>query len=179
MKYNKKTRKNQRIEELTATTLITGVDISKEKHFARATDFRGIELGKRCIFENNRQGLTILLAWMKQLQINHGKDKIVLGIEPTGHYWFCMAEFLRQHGVRVVLVNPDHVKKSKEFEDNSPTKNDHKDAILIADLVKNGKYTEPIAPKSIYADLRILMNHRDRLNVNRNQVKNRIHNWLD
>ncbi|MFC7558955.1 hypothetical protein ACFQ5D_13520 [Paenibacillus farraposensis] len=32
---------------------------------------------------------------------------------------------------------------SKELEDNSPAKNDYKDARVIADLVRNGRYSEP------------------------------------
>jgi transposase len=46
-----------------------------------------------------------------------------------------------------------HVKKSKELDDNSPTKNDVKDAKVIAQLVKDGRYGEPNLPESINADL--------------------------
>lgn len=45
-------------------------------------------------------------------------------MEPTGHYWFCLAKFLRERGIKIAIVNPMHVKKSKELDDNSPTKND-------------------------------------------------------
>lgn len=47
-------------------------------------------------------------------------------MEPTGYYWFCLAKFLRHKGIKVAIVNPMHVKKSKELDDNSPTKNDPK-----------------------------------------------------
>lgn len=102
-----------------------------------------------------------------------------MGIEPTGHYWFPLAEFLHRENIKVVIVNPHHVNKSKELEDNSPTKNDYKDARLIADLVRNGKYSEPKLPTSVYADLRILMNLREKVMVNFGQVQRRIQNWLD
>ena len=39
-----------------------------------------------------------------------------------------------------VLVNPHHVKKSKELYDNNPTKNDRKDPKVIAGLVREGRY---------------------------------------
>ncbi|MFC4770344.1 IS110 family transposase, partial [Effusibacillus consociatus] len=97
----------------------------------------------------------------------------------TGHYWFPLAEFLQDESIQVVVVNPHHVNKSKELEDNSPTKNDYKDAKVIADLIRNGKYTEPKFPKSVYADLRILMNLREKVMVNLGQVQRRIQNWLD
>ncbi len=43
-------------------------------------------------------------------------------MEPTGHYWFCLAKFLRQNRIKIDIVNPMHVKKSKELDDNSPSK---------------------------------------------------------
>lgn len=117
--------------------------------------------------------------WMKALQRQYAKTDIVFGIEPTGHYWFPLAEFLQDKGIRIVVVNPHHVHKSKELEDNSQTKNDYKDAKVIADLVRNGHYTEPQLPTSVYADLRILMNMREKTMVSLGQVQRRIQNWLD
>ncbi|MFC7751647.1 transposase, partial [Paenibacillus thermoaerophilus] len=136
MKYKHARKQNQRIQQITESTLVVGADIAKKTHVARAVDFRGIELGKDCVFGNDHQGLTKLVTWMKELQRRHHKTEIVLGIEPTGHYWFPLAEYLQREGVRVVVVNPHHVNKSKELEDNSPTKNDYKDAKVIADLVR-------------------------------------------
>ena len=179
MKYKQKDKKNQRIQQITERTLIVGADIAKKTHYARAVDFRGIELGKRCIFDNQRQGLLKLVLWMKELQRVHGKSDILFGIEPTGHYWFPLAEFLRTKGIKVVLVNPHHVNKSKELEDNSQTKNDLKDAKVIANLIKNGDYTEPKLPTGIFADLRVLMNLREKVSNSMNQVKIRVQNWLD
>ncbi|GIP64208.1 hypothetical protein J32TS6_27630 [Virgibacillus pantothenticus] len=41
---------------------------------------------------------------------------------------------------QVLVVNPAHVKKSKELDDNSPTKNDVKDARVISRLIQDGRY---------------------------------------
>ena len=76
-------------------------------------------------------------------------------MEPTGHYWMPLAQFLRKQGIQVVLVNPMHVRKSKELDDNSPTKNDVRDAKVIAQLLKDGRYSEPHMLTGVYADLRI------------------------
>ncbi|KEF39018.1 hypothetical protein M670_01835, partial [Schinkia azotoformans MEV2011] len=43
---------NQKISQITPSTLVIGIDIAKDKHVARAQDDRGIEFGKRLIFEN-------------------------------------------------------------------------------------------------------------------------------
>ncbi|GAX89029.1 MULTISPECIES: IS110 family transposase [Effusibacillus] len=179
MKLNQSSKQNQRIERISDTTLVIGTDIAKHNHVARAFNYRGIELGKRCLFQNDEQGLLNLLAWAESLKQEHGMSDVILGVEPTGHYWFPMFHFLKGRGVQVVLVNPHHVKKSKELDDNSPTKNDIKDAKVVGKLVIDGRYTEPQLPEGVYADLRVLMNQRDRLCGDLNRVKGRIHNWLD
>lgn len=179
MKYKLKQKQNQRITRMNESTLIVGADIAKKVHVARAVDFRGIELGKDCVFHNDAAGLTKLVAWMKDLGQRHGKTEIVFGIEPTGHYWFPLAAFLEEQAINIVVVNPHHVNKSKELEDNSQTKSDYKDAKVIADLIRNGKYAEPNLPKNEYADLRILMNLREKVSTSLTQVKGRIGNWFD
>ncbi|TVY01485.1 IS110 family transposase [Paenibacillus cremeus] len=179
MKNKLKQKQNQRITRITESTLVVGADIAKKIHVARAVDFRGIELGKDCVFHNDQQGLTKLATWMKELGQAHGKTDIVFGIEPTGHYWFPLAAFLQAQGIHVVVVNPHHVNKTKELEDNSQTKSDYKDAKVIADLIRNGKYSEPKLPTKEYADLRILMNLREKVSASLSQVKGRIGNWFD
>jgi transposase len=179
MKYKQSKKQNQRILRITESTLVIGADIAKEMHVARGIDFRGLELGKECVVHNDQAGLSKLVTWMKELQRQHAKTDVIFGVEPTGHYWFTLAEFLRNEGIKLVIVNPHHVNKSKELEDNSPTKNDYKDAKVIADLVRNGKYSEPHLPKGVYADLRILMNLREKVMMNFGQVQRRIQNWLD
>jgi transposase len=179
MKYKMKQKQNQRITRITEATLVVGADIAKKIHVARAVDFRGIELGKDCVFHNDSEGLTKLTAWMKELGQTHAKTEIVFGVEPTGHYWFPLAAFLGEQGIKIVVVNPHHVNKAKELEDNSPTKSDYKDAKVIADLIRNGKYSEPNLPVKEYADLRILMNLREKVSGSLTQVKGRIGNWFD
>ena len=175
MNYNQ----NKRILQINDETLIVGVDIAKEKHVARAQDFRGIEYGKTLNFSNDNRGFNELYDWFSKLCAEHAKTNIIVGMEPTGHYWLCLAKFLRQKGIKIAVVNPMHVKKSKELDDNSPTKNDPKDARVIAQLVKDGRFAEPNMPQGIYADLRTAMNLRDMLIKEITSVKARVSRWLD
>ena len=98
-------------------------------------------------------------------------DKVIVGMEPTGHYWLNLAHFLKEKSIKFVVVNPMHVKKSKELDDNSPTKNDVKDARVIAQLVKDGRYAEPNIPQGVYAELRVAKKIRDLLSVDFKQFK--------
>ena len=96
---------------------------------------------------------------MRVFMADHGYDNVVFSVEPTESYWMNLAQFLRQYGIDVVRVNPLHVKRTKELDDNNPPKNDCKDVRVISQLVKDGRYSVPNIPKEIYAELRAGMNH--------------------
>ena len=170
---------NKKISQINERTLVVGIDIAKHAHVARAQDFRGLEYSKALTFDNSHKGFNELLKWIYRTAEDYDKTNIIAGMEPTGHYWFALAQFLRQQGIKIAIVNPMHVKKSKELDDNSPTKNDIKDARVIAQLVKDGRYAEPNIPQGVYADLRIAMDIRDQINKELNTVKVRIQRWLD
>ena len=170
---------NEKIMSITEKTLVIGIDIGKEVQFARAFDYRGIELSKIQSFENTLEGFKIFEKWAKSVATEHRKNNIIVGLEPTGHYWFNLGEFLRNIGIRLVLVNPSHVKKCKELDDNSQTKNDRKDPKTIAKLVIDDRYSEPYIPEGIYSDLRIAMNMKEGLTRNLNIIRNKVDHWLD
>lgn len=174
---------SQRIEEITPTTLILGVDIAKTTQWARFTDYRGIEFGKALSFKNNRAGFESIVARIEALcntkALRQPYDNVIVGMEPTGHYWKALANYLMKAGYRVVGVNPYHTKKAKELYDNSPTKNDKKDALTIARLVKDGSYFDPYLPTEVYAELRVLSNSRASEMKRSNAVKNTITAILD
>ncbi|WP_397334378.1 transposase [Paenibacillus glycanilyticus] len=100
---------------------------------------------------------------------------VVVGMEPTGFYWRNLAHFLREQHVTCAVVNSLHVKKSKELDDNSPTKNDIKDAKVITQLVKDGRYAVPNLPQGIYAELREAMKNRDHLSTDLRVVQGCVH----
>lgn len=170
---------NQKIKQVKETTLVVGIDIAKRTHVARAQDYRGIQYGKPISFENDKLGFERLIYWIKEMEKKHNKTETIVGMEPTGHYWLNLEQYLREYGIKLVLVNPAHVKKSKSLDDNSPTKTDKKDARVIAQLVKDGRYSEPNIPEGIYAELRIAMTHRERLNKDLSRIKAKVHQWLD
>jgi transposase len=175
MNYNQ----NNKIAQITSQTLIIGVDIAKFKHVARAQDYRGIEFGTPCFFENTKDGFSAFIDWINHLKQEQGMEKVIVGMEPTGHYWLNLAHILKENGIKFVAVNPLHVKKSKELDDNSPTKNDVKDAKVIAQLVKDGRYAEPTIPQGVYAELRVAKKIRDLLTDDLQTVQGQIHNWID
>ena len=178
-----KNRSNQRLERITAGTLIVGVDVAKSVHWARFVDYRGVEYGKALSFQSNRHGFESIVARIHAIRnmkiLRHPIETVMIGMEPTGHYWKPLANYLMHKGLRVVGVNPFHTKKAKELDDNSQTKSDKKDALTIARLVKDGRFFDPYLPQDVYAELRSLTNARVSIIKRGNAVKNNITAILD
>ena len=171
---------NKKIEAVTEKTLIIGIDVGSEMHYARAFDYRGIEFSQKPFkFSNNEEGFEEFKAWILEIKGRHEKDKVIPGMEPTGHYWFNLGKFLQDNEMKPVLVNPHHVKKSKELDDNNPTKNDRKDPKVIAGLVKEGRYMIPYLPEGVYADLRTASNMRFQIQSELTRIQNRISRWFN
>ncbi len=170
---------NRKIMQVTETTLVVGVDIGSQWHYARAFDWRGIELTRKVFrFSNNLDGYIAFEEWVKNISEKSAKMDILIGCEPTGHYWFTFAKYVKEHGMKLAFVNPYHVKQSKEMDDNSPRKTDQKDPKTIAKLVTEGRYSFPYIPDGIYAELREAISVRDQIVKALNATANRIQRWL-
>ena len=168
--------KNEKLSFISDDMLIIGCDIGSETHFARAIDSRGRELSKSAFsFSNSLEGFQSVMEWAVKLAATHNKNQRVMGLEPTGHYWFDIATWMISNGISIVQVNPYAVKQTKEIEDNSQLKDDRKDPKLIANLVKDGNFGMPYLPEGLYADLRRLSMFRDQLCEDRIRNLNRLH----
>ena len=176
LETNGKFDKNEKLSFISDDMLILGCDVGSETHYMRAVDARGRELSKSVYsFNNDHEGFQSAKEWAVKIAAEHDNSQIVLGLEPTGHYWFCLATWMIANGISVVQVNPYAVKQTKEVEDNSQLKDDRKDPKLIANLVKDGNFGMPYLPEKIYAELRRLSMFRDQLNEDRIRTINRMH----
>ena len=176
LETNGKFGKNEKLSFISDDMLILGCDVGSETHYMRAIDTRGRELSRAAFpFSNDLEGFQSAREWAVKIAAGYNKSQIVLGLEPTGHYWFCLATWMVSNGISVVQVNPYAVKQTKEVEDNSQLKDDTKDPKLIANLVKDGNFGMPYLPEKLYADLRRLSMFRDQLNEDRIRTVNRLH----
>jgi transposase len=174
-----KRTQNEKILQIKNQTLVVGIDIGKETHYARAFDCRGIELAKLLRFENTAQGYASLDEWMAKIMQQKEKTEAIVGFEPTGHYWFTLGDHLQKKGQKLGIVNPFHVKCTRELDDNSPTKNDRKDPKTIAMLVKDGRFRDVYIPEDLYQELRESVQERERIQEQLIALNNQIIRWLD
>jgi transposase len=136
-------------------------------------------MGQSIKFDNDILGYKLFELWCSDLMIENKKRKLIIEMEPTGIYWINLARYLKNKGIEVVTVNPMHVKRIKELDDNSQTKTDEKDAKLISNLVKDARYSTPNLLEGIYEELRNAKKFRKILIKDIIRKKNQIINWLD
>lgn len=170
---------NEKINQVSEQTLVIGIDIAKRKHYACAMDDRGRVLQKSFPFHQSSDGFMHFLQRISALQTTHAKSTILVGFEPTGHYWMNLADFLIVHDIPFVMVNPMHVNRTKELDDNLQTKNDAKDARVIAQLIRDGRYSFPRILQGVEAELRNGASFRLKLQEDLAALKNRIIRWTD
>lgn len=78
------------------------------------------------------EGFNSFHLWTETLKKENDKTDVLIGCEPTSHYWFAFAKYVKNHRKTLVMVNQFSIKKIKELDDNSPEKTDLKDPKTIA-----------------------------------------------
>ena len=79
MNYN---TQNAKIASITEKTLIVGIDVGSETHYARAFDWRNYEYSKKPLeFSNTESGFLTLKAWMEDIAEKHGKTAVIPGAD--------------------------------------------------------------------------------------------------
>ena len=155
--------------------VIWGVDIAKAKHWARPVRPDSTAAGKAIIIDNKRNGFRAFTQAIEEVMRREGARRTVVAMEPTGSYWRPLAQWLKDAGYAVVLVNPFHVKQEKERSDNTPSKSDRKDCRIIAELAARGDYLLPIFPEGHLAVLREMTEARKEERQRWNAAVNRVH----
>lgn len=174
-----KSTQNIKIEQVKETKMVIGIDVGSEKHYFRAFNWRGIEVTRKPVpFSNSMEGFNSFCNYVTELMQKNNFEETLVGFEPTGHYWFDLGQYLSGKSIKFVLVNPHHVKKFKEMDDNSPSKNDSKDQKTIAGLVREGRYFYSYMPTGVYAELRNSYTRRFAVVKEQTRAKNRIQRWI-
>jgi len=113
-----------------------GIDVGKNTHVARIIDSQGQNTVRSQSFRNDAAGFDRLIERLTQA----GKIRqILIAMEATGHYWYCLHDFLKRLGYDVVLLNP--VQTSQQAKKGiRKRKTDKIDAGHIATLIKNSEH---------------------------------------
>lgn len=154
-----------------------GVDTGKSFHrlVARGPDGRRT---KAVRVDVSRGSFNAADAFLRET-FGVAPEQVLIGLEFAGHHGQTFTEYLRAKGYAVVAVLPSVTKKLKEVEDNSPRKDDAKDAAQICKLLASGLYVGVAQLSESVAEMRVLATERHRLAVEATRLKNRLHGALD
>jgi transposase len=159
-------RRNEKVGALRALVradrAVLGIDLGEDKQVAALLDHDGRVLGRKVV-RAKAHALGGLLGWAGELAAKRGFAGVVVGCEPTGHRWRSVMELADQAGMGFVGVQPLRVHLSREADDYTRDKTDHRDAVLIGKLVARLDCYLPERADQDWAQLRHLGQRRARL----------------
>ena len=116
--------------------LFVGIDIAKRNHEASVIAQDGSVVRKAMRFANSEAGYNKFMDMVRSL-----KEPVVFGMEATGHYWLTLYTHLRNDGFTVHVINPIQSDALRGMYIRK-TKTDSVDSVIIADVIRFGRYCE-------------------------------------
>ena len=166
---------SRRLASIEPGTLFVGVDLSLEDSVAVVLDGRSKQLD-RFRFPNDADGYSYFHRRLATVCERQQAPAMLVGMEPTNYFWKLLASDLERRQVPYRMVNPYTVKKHREGDQLSRSKNDYRDAFMIGDLLRTGKFTDTQLLRGEYAELRQYVVLRDRLKADTRRQKSLIRN---
>lgn len=135
-----------------AGTLFAGVDLSLDDLVVVVLNATADRLA-RFRSDNNAKGYADLRLRLQRAVEKQHAPGVLIGMEPTNYYWKQLGYDLEQHQLSFRLVNALTVKRQREGDQLDRSKDDWRDAYTIADLLRQGKFTETHLLHAVYAEL--------------------------
>ena len=110
-----------------------GIDVSKDKHDCFIVSSEGKVLADVFTISNNMDGFHRLLQKIEACATP--QDKIIVGLEATGHYSYNLLGFLLDNGLATYVLNPLRTNLYRKSLSLRKTKTDRVDARTIASML--------------------------------------------
>jgi len=159
--------------------LCVSLDISK--YFHEVMIHNGLGEIVRPTFEIDmmQSGCDQLCQAIEQARVQTSAQVVLIGMEPTSHYFENLARHLLKRALPVTLINSFAVKQNREQRLMRREKTDEIDVAAIGDLLRRGEGTLYKPPTEIYLQLQQL----DRVRLSKARIagmlKNQIIGHLD
>ena len=134
-----------------------GIDIAKRNHEAAVIGKDGQALVESLSFPNSQAGCEKFCQLLERLSIP--KQELIIGMEATGHYWLAIYAYLTEKSYTIHVINPI---QSDAFRRMSirQSKTDAIDALLIAQIMRFGRYSSTALSEENIVALRQLSRYR-------------------
>ena len=150
-----------------------GIDIAKSFHVVSVIDDEETKvINKPFNIKNTQAGFEQLLSILESVSLD--KSEFTIGLEATGIYGENLQEFLKSKGYSVKLLNPFQTSRYREQITLKKVKNDEIDSLVIALLLKSGKFSSGYITDDEYQSLRTLYRNRSSIQADMKDVKKRI-----
>jgi transposase len=174
--YTKQVEKRQRIKK---TTLVVGLDIGREFNAMGLMNKAGEILGRYPKIYNSRKGFEYFKKIIEKTKKAHGLRRVLIGMEPTGHYWRKIAYYAKEAGYEVRFIRTTALKHQREVDESSSAKSDMRDALTIANITREGKYIDTVVEDGVFRQLRTLAKLREKIQRWNTGSKHRLGAVLD
>jgi transposase len=144
---------NQTKKQDGTRTLHVGIDLALEKNVCVVTKENGEKIDYFS-FPQDRGGYDFFLKRVKMISQKQSESRLIVAMEPSNYFWKLMARELEENGITYHLVNAYTVKKHREGNQLDRSKDDRRDAVQIAELSRNGHYTETRLQKGRYEEIK-------------------------
>jgi len=150
-----------------------GIDIAKSFHITSVIDENEKKvINKPFKIKNDAKGFDKLLTILDSISLD--KKEFTIGLEATGIYGENLLEFLISKDYSVKLLNPFQTARYREQITLKKVKNDEIDSLVIALLLRNGKFSSGYVTDDEYQSLRTLYRNRASIQADMKDVKKRI-----
>lgn len=151
-----------------------GIDVSKRSSRYIILN-EGGEKQRGFTLNNTHEAFQDLLNRLNKM--GRSQKDLLIGIEATGSFWENLYCFLKNHGFRVVLLNPYHTNKFREALAKK-AKTDDIDALIIAQLLRTGEYVESQVAEEEIQTLRELTSTRYEFVNERKNYQRKVYSLL-
>ena len=153
-----------------------GIDIAKKSNVSSIINDKDVFIKKSFKFNNDEKGFKEFTNLLSSINKNLGS--FIIAMEATGLLFENLYLYLKGKGYNVILLNPYQTSKFREMNTMKKVKNDNIDAIMIASLIKSGRYSKAYVSEEVYASLRALHRHRASLEEELKKHKRQISSLL-
>ncbi len=136
--------------------LCVSVDISKYFHVAMMHNGLGEIVMPTFEVDIYQSGFDQLCQKIEQAQADTQARVVLVGMEPTSHYFENLAQHLLHRSQPVRLINSYSVKQNREQQLMRREKTDQIDVAAIGDLLRRGEGTPYRPPQGVYLQLQQL-----------------------
>jgi transposase len=148
-----------------------GIDIAKSFHVACVLGIDSDKPLHSLKFNNDEEGfekLYLLLSSIDEI------PSFTIAMEATGLFFENLYLYLKEKGFKVILLNPYQTNRFREMDTMKKVKNDNIDALMIAALIKSGRYSKAYVSEDTYQSIKSLYRHKaslqDELKKHKRQI---------